>query len=323
MKQEIPGDKLVLAKDIRLSHDAVSDDELLSSIQEHGIRVDLLVRPHPSQSGMYEIWDGRRRFRLGKIAGVDIFPCDIVEMGDLEAHIMAFILNDQRKEMSSVELGLWIVTLLKEYPELTQVSLGKKLGHSESWMSRHIAVAEQYLAVSEEDREHLPKTERGLRELRRYSPEEQKRIIEQSKLRGEPPTAGELMRQAQATMTAREVFEKWSHQDSEFLIYMLQESAGYTAGNAAEMVKRFKARSLPWQQTQKKFQMPPRSDKVVQLYAQLTQWYPTEVIDFIEENLGAAASIETWKSRIRSFMRKVFEKTGEQTRQAVLEEFRL
>lgn len=323
MKQLIPGDKLILAKDIRLSHDAVSDEELISSIQEHGIRVDLLVRPHPSQSGMYEIWDGRRRLRLGKIAGVAMFPCDIREMADLEAHIMAFMLNDQRKEMSSVELGLWVVKLLEEYPELTQVSLGRKLGHSESWMSRHIAVAEQYLGTSEEDREHLPKTERALRELRRYSPEEQKRIIEQSKLRGEPPSTGELMRQAQATMSAREIFERWPHQDSEFLIYMLQESAGFTAGNAAEMVKQFKAKSLPWQQIQKKFQMPPRSDVVVQLYAKLSEWYPPELIDFIEENLGAAASIETWKSRIRSFMRKLLQKSGEELRQSVLGEFRL
>ncbi len=323
MKQQIPGDQLVLAKDIRLSHDAVSDEELISSIQEHGIRVDLLVRSHPSKPGMYEIWDGRRRFRLGKIAGVAMFPCDIREMEDLEAHIMAFMLNDQRKEMSSVELGLWIVTLLKEYPELTQVSLGKKLGHSESWMSRHVAVAEQYLATSEEDREHLPKTERGLREFRRYSPEDQKRIIEQSKLRGEPPSAGELMRQAQATMSSREIFEKWPHQDSEFLIYMLQESAGFTAGNAAERVKQFKAKALPWQRIQREFQQPRRSDAVVQLYAKLSEWYPPELIDFIEENLGAAASIETWKSRIRSFMRKLLQKSGEELRQSVLEEFKL
>ncbi len=323
MKQLISHEDLVLAKDIRLSHDAVSDEELISSIKEHGIRVDLLVRPHPNQPGMYEIWDGRRRFRLGKIAGVAMFPCDIREMEDLEANIMAFILNDQRKEMSSVELGLWVVKILKDYSMLTQVDLGKKLGHSESWISRHIAVAEQYTGTPEEDREHLPKTERALRELRKYSPEDQKRILDQSRLRGAPLTSGELMRQAQATMSTREIFEKWPHQDSEFLIYMLQESAGFTPGNAAEMVKGFKAKTLPWQQIQKKFQMPPRSDERVRLYAKLAEWYPTELIDFVEKNIGPAASIETWRSRLIRFMRKMFQKSGEELRQSVLEEFKL
>ena len=323
VKQLISHEDLVLGKDIRISHDAVSDEELLASIQEHGIRVDLLVRPHPSEPDMYEVWDGRRRFRLGQIAGVAMFPCDVREMGDLEAHVMAFMLNDQRKDLSSVELGLWVVKLLEEYPELTQVELGKRLGHSESWMSRHVAVAQQYLATDEEDREHLPKTERAFRIFRKYSPEQQKRILEQSRLRGEPLSSGELMRQAGATMSAREIFEKWPHEGDEFLIYMLQESAGFTAGNAAEMVKSFKAKELDWQKIQRQFQQPRRSDATVQLYAKLSEWYPTELIDFIEKNIGPAASIETYRSRIIRFMRKMLQKSGEELRQSVLGEFRI
>ncbi|MCK4267075.1 MAG: ParB/RepB/Spo0J family partition protein [Thermoplasmata archaeon] len=320
---EIHINQLVITKDIRISADAVSDEELLTSIQEHGIRVDLLVRPHPDQQDMYEVWDGRRRFRLGKIAGIVMFPCNIRKMENLEAHIMAFTLNDQRKEMSSVELGLWVVKLLEEYPELTQVSLGKKLGHSESWMSRHVAVAKQYLGTPEKDREHLPRSEKALRELRRYSPEEQKRIIEQSKLRGEPPSAAELMRQAGATMTSREIFEKWPYEGDDFLIHMLEESAGFTLGNAAERVKLFRAKGLDWQKIQRQFQQPRRSDVTVQLYAKLSEWYPPELIDYIEKNVGPAVSIETWKSRVIRFMRKMFQKSGEDLRQSVLEEFRL
>lgn len=320
---DLDASQLVLAKDIRIMADAVSDDELLQSIQYHGIKIPLLVRRHPDQDGIYEIWDGRRRFRLGKIAGLTKFPCDINEMTDLDARLMAFTLNDQRQSMSAVESGLWAKELLADYPELTQESLGSMLGHTKSWMSRRIAAADQYETTPKEERRYLPTTERGLRELRSYTPEKQQQILAGAKVSGIAPTAGDLIRQAKATMTPKEVLEKWKYQDPEFLIYMLQEEAGLTAKDAGDTLAKFKAKQLPWQQTQKKFVMPTRSDATVQLYAKLAEWYPPELIDFIENNLGAATSIETWKSRIQSFMRKLFAKADAELRQSVLEEFRL
>ena len=124
-------------------------------------------------------------------------------------------------------------------------------------------------------------------------------------------------------MTPREVLEKWKYQDPEFLIYMLQEEAGLTTKDAADTLAKFKAKQLPWQQTQKKFEMPKKSDATVQLYAKLAEWYPPELIDFIEKNLGAATSIETWKSRILRFMRVLLQKADAELRQSVLEEFRV
>ena len=319
---ELHVSQLVLAKDVRISADAVSDDELLKSIQTHGVRVDLLVRPHPDQDGRYEIWDGRRRFRLGQIAGLTRFPCDIREMSDLEARIMAFTLNDQREPMSAIEAGLWFREILDEYPSLEQKALAPMLGHTESWLSRRIVAAEQYMSTPEEDRKHLPTTERGLRELRAYTPEKQQQILEGARVAGAPPTSGELMRKAKARKTPQEVLEEYKYQDSEFLIYMLQEDAGLTLGEAGNILKRFKAKQLPWQQRVKKFAMPRKNDKVVQLYAKLSEWYPLEVIDFISDNIGEASSIETWRSRIQRFMRMLLEKSGVELRQSVVEEFK-
>ena len=326
----IPYDRLVLADDIRIFKDAVSDEELLASIKEHGILKALLVRPiikegdfGPQQTGTYEIWDGRRRFRVGHIAGVAMFPCDVKEMGDKEAHLMAFVLNNHRQELNPLEEGLGILKMMERFPDTTQGEWAKKMGHSDSWLSRRIAAASQYRAMPEEKRKIAPRSERALRELRKFTPEEQEEIMAQARLSGVPPTSSELMRQARANMTAREVLEKWRHQDSEFILHMLQEDAGLSATGAGDTLAKFRAKRLPWQTSQAKFKMPSRSDETVKLYAQLTQWYPTELIDFIEKNLGAAASIETWRSRVMRFMRKMFEKTGEQTRQAVLEEFKL
>ena len=333
MHQMIPYDKLVLADDIRVFRDAVSDDELLASIKEHGILKDLLVRPvtetgsdvmgRPKPTGMYEIWDGRRRFRIGRIAGVAMFPCDVREMDDQKSHLMAFILNNQRQEMAPIEEGLWILKMMEKFPETTQGEWAKKMGHSDSWLSRRIAAASQYRAMPEEKREILPTSERAMRELRKFTPEEQEKILDQARLTGVPPTSVELMRKAKAKMSSREVLEKWRHQDSEFVIHMLMEESGLTATEAADTLAKFRAKKLPWQLSPDKFKMPGRSDATVQLYAQLAQWYPTEVIDFVEANLGAAVSIETWRGRLMRFMRKMFEKTGQEVRQAVLEEFKL
>ena len=131
------------------------------------------------------------------------------------------------------------------------------------------------------------------------------------------------MRQARANMTARDVLEKWTHQDSEFVLHMLQEESGLSATDAADTLAKFRAKKLPWQTTSARFKMPGKGDETVRLYAQLAQWYPTEVIDFVEQNLGEAVSIETWRGRLVRFTRKIFEKSGEKVRQAVLEEFRL
>lgn len=321
-KAEIAYPKLVLADDIRLFVDAVSDKELLASIQEYGIRTDLLVRPHPTQPEMFEVWDGRRRLRLGLIAGLTLFPCEIREMDDVEAHVMAFVLNNQRQEMNPIEEGIWILQMMERFPNVSQGDWAKKLGHGDSWLSRRIAAASQYRSTSEEKREFLPRSERAMRELRKFTPEEQERILDQTRLTGVPPTAEELMRQAKANMTPREVLEKWTHQDSEFLIHMLGEEAGLTVTDAADTLAKFRAKRMPWQLSPEKFRMPDRSDQTTNLYAQLAQWYPTELIDFVEEHLGAAASIETYRSRVMYFMRKLFEKSGEKVRQAVLDEFR-
>ena len=314
--------QLVLAKDIRISSDAVSDDELLMSIQTHGIRVALLVRTHPEEKGMYEIWDGRRRFNLGKIAGLTRFPCDIQEMSDLEARLMAFTLNDHRQSMSVVEAGLWAVELLDKFKELNQRTLATMMGHTESWLSRRISAAEQYQSTPKEERKFLPTTERGLRELRSYEPEKQQEILAQARIGARAPTSSELIRRAKANMTPQEVLEKWKYQESEFLIYMLQEESGLTVKESGDMVAKFKAKQLPWQQTQKKFAMPRKNDATVKLYAKLSEWYPAELIDFIENNLGAASSIETWKSRILRFTRMLLQQANDDLRQSVLEEFK-
>ncbi len=329
IRGSLHADQLIVAKDVRLERDAMNDEDLLKSITSHGIRIPLIVRPEPNKEEtedglpMFEIWDGRRRFRLGKIAGLTQFPCDIRVMSDLEAQLMAFTLNDQRQGMTVVEAGVWAKGMLKEHSALEQKELAKMMGHSDSWLSRRIAAAEQYLGTDKKDRKYLPKTERGLRELRGLSDEKQQQMLTEARDSGIAPSASDLIRASKAKMSPREVLEKWPYEDSEFLIYMLQEDAGMRLGEAGKMVQGFKLKQLPWQQKERvKFDMPKMTDQQVKLYGELARWYPIEFIDFLADNLGAPSTIETFRSKLISMARKFFEKTPEQVKQSVLEEFR-
>lgn len=71
---------------------------LMDSIRENGILEPLLVRPHPSIPGDYEIIAGHTRHYLGTQAGLVSFPCIIRELDDADAIIQMGESNVQRPD---------------------------------------------------------------------------------------------------------------------------------------------------------------------------------------------------------------------------------
>ena len=69
---------------------------LQKSIRENGILTPLLVRPHPTIPGEYEIIAGHTRKRLGVEAGYTELPCTIVYLDDNDAVIQMGETNVQR-----------------------------------------------------------------------------------------------------------------------------------------------------------------------------------------------------------------------------------
>lgn len=88
-------------------------DELVGSIQRHGILQPLLVRPlggdHTEQ---YEIVAGERRYRAAGEAGLSEVPVVIRKMGDEEAVQYALLENLQREDLNPVEETEGILRLL-------------------------------------------------------------------------------------------------------------------------------------------------------------------------------------------------------------------
>src|SRR5215212_5732394 len=88
-------------------------DELIGSIQRHGILQPLLVRPlGEERAGKYEIVAGERRYRAAREAGLSEVPVVVRKMGDEEAVQYALLENLQREDLNPVEETEGILRLL-------------------------------------------------------------------------------------------------------------------------------------------------------------------------------------------------------------------
>lgn len=84
--------------------------QLVQSIQEHGILEPLLVRP--LANGQYELIAGERRFRSAQILGLDTVPIISKDVTDKEAIQIALVENLQREDLNPVEETEAILELL-------------------------------------------------------------------------------------------------------------------------------------------------------------------------------------------------------------------
>src|SRR5215217_7674248 len=88
-------------------------DELVGSIQRHGILQPLLVRPlGGDRAGEYEIVAGERRYRAAHEASLAEVPVVVRKMGDEEAVQYALLENLQREDLNPVEETEGILRLL-------------------------------------------------------------------------------------------------------------------------------------------------------------------------------------------------------------------
>lgn len=84
--------------------------QLVQSIQEHGILEPLLVRP--LANGQYELIAGERRFRAAQILELDTVPIISKDVTDKEAIQIALVENLQREDLNPVEETEAILELL-------------------------------------------------------------------------------------------------------------------------------------------------------------------------------------------------------------------
>jgi ParB family transcriptional regulator, chromosome partitioning protein len=118
----------------RSTSDPAALDELAQSIRARGILQPLLVRPHPTKPGRFQIIAGERRWRAAGAAGVHEVPTLVREMADTDAAAIALVENLQRQDLSAIDEAEGYERLISQFG-LTQESVGQSIGKSRSHVS--------------------------------------------------------------------------------------------------------------------------------------------------------------------------------------------
>ncbi len=121
---------LCIPSEIKDRLDVESDPDfeaLKESIREEGQKVPILVRPHPTNDGFYEIAYGRRRWRACVALGLSVLAVVDRELSNEALVIAQGKENYERKNLSFIETALFVHRLSQDYPNQT---VAKAIGAS-------------------------------------------------------------------------------------------------------------------------------------------------------------------------------------------------
>lgn len=139
----------------RKDFDPIALNNLIESIQEHGIIQPLIVSPE--KDGSYELIAGERRLRGAIELNMSSVPVIIRDINNQKKLELALIENLQREDLNPIDSAVAYNQLINEF-NLTQDDLAKKLGKPRS----SIANTLRFLALPDEIKKAL--TERRISE---------------------------------------------------------------------------------------------------------------------------------------------------------------
>jgi ParB family transcriptional regulator, chromosome partitioning protein len=132
----------------RSTTDPAALDELAQSIRVQGILQPLLIRPHPTTPGRFQIVAGERRWRAASTAGLHEVPTLVRDMADIEAAAVALVENLQRQDLNPVDEAEGFSRLIIQFG-LTQEALGQAVGKSRSHIGNTLRLLNLPAAVKE------------------------------------------------------------------------------------------------------------------------------------------------------------------------------
>jgi len=118
----------------RSSMDPDALEELAQSIRSRGVLQPLLVRPHPTEPGRFQIIAGERRWRAAGAAGLHEVPTLVRELADTDAAAVALVENLQRQDLNAIDEAEGYDRLIGQFG-LTQEAVGQAIGKSRSHVS--------------------------------------------------------------------------------------------------------------------------------------------------------------------------------------------
>jgi ParB family chromosome partitioning protein len=129
--------------------DAAALADLADSIRARGILQPLLARPHPSQTGKFQIIAGERRWRASQQAGLHEVPVLVRDLTDMETMAAALVENLQRQDLNAIEEAEGYKRLFDEFG-MTQEALAESVGKSRSHIANTVRLLNLPATVREE-----------------------------------------------------------------------------------------------------------------------------------------------------------------------------
>ncbi len=123
------------------SEQSLSD--LVESIKQKGILQPIVVSP--TESGVYEIIAGERRFRAAQRAGLTEVPVVVRTGSEVERFEMALIENLQREDLNPIDLAEGFKRLQEEF-QMTQEKISQVVGQARTVVANTLRL----LALSED-----------------------------------------------------------------------------------------------------------------------------------------------------------------------------
>ena len=146
--QFLPLDKIRAADDQpRKTFFQDSLEELAASIKERGVLEPIIVRPHKTYAGCFEIVMGERRYRASRLAGKETIPAVIRNLSDEDAAADALLENFQREDLNPIEKARAVQTLLRF---MSYEKAARTLGVSDTTLRRMMDLLELPDAVQAE-----------------------------------------------------------------------------------------------------------------------------------------------------------------------------
>ena len=101
--------------------------DLGRSIKEHGMLEPIIVRPHPTKPGRFEIAVGERRVRACRLVGITTVPAIVRDLSDDEMALYVPVENLQRRNFNPIEEARAFKTLQER--GWTQQKIADEVGH--------------------------------------------------------------------------------------------------------------------------------------------------------------------------------------------------
>lgn len=108
--------------------------ELADSLKARGMLQPLIVRPHPTDRGLYQIVAGERRWRAAQMAQLHDVPVVVSDLDDTEMLEIAIVENIQRADLNAIEEAASYRQLMDRFGH-TQEKLAEALNKSRSYIA--------------------------------------------------------------------------------------------------------------------------------------------------------------------------------------------